>query len=448
MHCITRRTPSKDNIFCDDAIALAGAPAARLPPCKMSMDFSPKSTYNYKIKQAGPDHSGAVPGTGMARRTGGEGERSLAKMSYSVCLPNYTIGPDCYREIPYFARYYGKKTVVIGGKTAMAKSRSALLEGIAGSDLEILDFLWYGGDSTYENGDALIANPTVQQADLILGVGGGRACDTCKYVADKMDKPLFTIPTVASNCAAVTAICVIYNPDGSFREYYYPKLAEHTFINTAVIADSPYELLWAGIGDALSKEFEAVFSSAPDALSHTPLMGVKLSEVCTEPLLDYGAEALRACRDKQATRALEQVTLDIIISTGLVSNMTTQIPNYYYNASLAHCVYYGATVTRRGHSHRHGEIVALGVLCLLTYEGKREMRDRVMAFNAEMGFPVCFDDLDIGEDEFDAMADKAMTSTEWEYRPKDVTREKFIQCMKDQNTAGRAYKAAHPKPEQ
>lgn len=157
-------------------------------------------------------------------------------------------------------------------------------------------------------------------------MGGGRACDTCKYVADKMDKPLFTIPTVASNCAAVTAICVIYNPDGSFREYYYPKLAEHTFINTAVIADSPYELLWAGIGDALSKEFEAVFSSAPDALSHTPLMGVKLSEVCTEPLLDYGAEALRACRDKQATRALEQVTLDIIISTGLVSNMTTQIP--------------------------------------------------------------------------------------------------------------------------
>ena len=88
------------------------------------------------------------------------------------------------------------------------------------------------------------------------------------------------------------------------------------------------------------------------------------------------------------------------------------------------------------------------MLCLLTYEGKREMRDRVMAFNAEMGLPVCFDDLDIGEDEFDAMADKAMTSTEWEYRPKVVTREKFIQCMKDQNTAGRAYKAAHPKPEQ
>ena len=36
---------------------------------------------------------------------------------------------------------------------------------------------------------------------------------------------------------------------GSFREYYYPKLANHCFINSAVIADSPEQLLWAGIGE-------------------------------------------------------------------------------------------------------------------------------------------------------------------------------------------------------
>ena len=51
-------------------------------------------------------------------------------MSYSVYLPNYSIGEDCYKELPYVARNYGKKAVVIGGKTAMAKSKDALLEGI------------------------------------------------------------------------------------------------------------------------------------------------------------------------------------------------------------------------------------------------------------------------------------------------------------------------------
>lgn len=364
-------------------------------------------------------------------------------MGQDVCLPSYSIGEDCYEKIGYFARRYGKKAVVVGGKTAMEKAKTALEEGVAGSGIQILDFIWYGGDSTYENGDALIANEAVRQADILFGVGGGRACDTCKYVADKLDKPLFLFPTVGSNCASVTAISVIYNKDGTFREYYYPKLADHTFIHTGIIANSPYELLWAGIGDALSKECEAVFSSKGKKLSHTPLMGVQLSRVCTEPLLTYGEEALAACKEGRSCEALEQVVLDIIISTGLVSNMVTNTPEYYYNSSLAHCVYYGATVTKSGHHHLHGEIVSLGVLCLLTFDGQLEQRDRIMAFNQKLGLPICFDDLGIDEEEFPAMADKAEASTEWAYRdPEVVTREKFVQCMKDQNAAGRAYRAS------
>lgn len=361
---------------------------------------------------------------------------------YNVYLPNYSIGEDCYKEIPYVARNYGKTAVVIGGKTAMEKSKEALLEGIADSDMEIVDFVWYGGDSSYENGDMLIANDSVKNADIIFGVGGGRACDTAKYVADKLDKPLFTFPTVASNCASVTSICVIYNTDGSFREYYYPKLADYTFINSAIIADSPEELLWAGIGDALSKEYEAVFSSKDDDLAHTPLMGVQLSRVCTDPLVNFGEEAMEDIKAKRAGKALDEVTLDIIISTGIVSNMCTHTPEYYYNSSLAHCVYYGSTVTKKGHGHLHGEVVSLGVLCLLAYEDNKEELKKLMEFNYKMGLPVCFDDIEVTEDEFEAMADKAMTSTEWEFRPKDVTREKFIQCMIDENKIGREFLAA------
>lgn len=363
-------------------------------------------------------------------------------MSYSVALPQYSIGADCYDKIAYFARYYGKKVAVIGGEIAMEKSRDALVKALADTPLEILDFIWYGGNSTYENGDALIANPVVQEADILFGVGGGRACDTCKYVADQMDKPLFLFPTVGSNCASVTAICVMYNADGTFRDYYYPKLAEHTFINTQIIAESPEELLWAGIGDALSKECEAVFSSRSDKLSHTPMMGVQLSKICTEPLLEFGQEALASCRENRCSEALEQVVLDIIVSTGLVSNMVTNMPDYYYNSSLAHCVYYGATVTEAGEKHLHGEIVALGVLCLLTYDGQTELRDRIMQFNAELGLPICFDDLGIDESEFEKMVDKSVTGEEWKFRSKDITREKFIQSMRDQNACGRAFKAS------
>ena len=38
------------------------------------------------------------------------------------------------------------------------------------------------------------------------------------------------------------------------------------------------------------------------------------------------------------------------------------------------------------------------------------------------------------------MARKVVTATEWAYRPKGVTIEDFIACMKEQNRCGRAYK--------
>lgn len=360
----------------------------------------------------------------------------------TVQLPSYSIGTNCYREIPHVTRYYGKTAVIIGGKTAMEKAEQALRSAVKNSDLTLLDFLWYGGNSTYENGDALIAHPTVQKADMIFAVGGGRACDTVKYVADKLDKPLFTFPTIGSNCAPVTAISVMYHEDGSFRNYCYPKLANHCFINSQIIAESPEELLWAGIGDALSKEVEVEFASRHNELSHTPLMGRQLCRVCTDPLVQFGKQALEDCRNNTASYELEQVVLDIIISTGIVSNMMTTEHDYYYNSTLAHCVYYGSTLTKKGHNHLHGEVVSLGVLCLLEFDKQEEEFDRLMRFNDSIGLPVCFDDVEIEESEFDIIADKTVQTVEWAHRPQGITREGFIDCMKRTNEKGRAFKQA------
>ena len=48
----------------------------------------------------------------------------------------------------------------------------------------------------------LIAMPEVQNADMVFGVGGGRAVDTVKILCDRIDKPFFTFPNLASNCAS------------------------------------------------------------------------------------------------------------------------------------------------------------------------------------------------------------------------------------------------------
>lgn len=350
--------------------------------------------------------------------------------SYSVFLPSYSVGVDSYQQIPYVTRRYGKKAIVIGGKTAISKSKESILKGINGSNIEILDFVWYGGNASYKNVEALLNNTKVQEADFIFAVGGGRAIDTCKVAADKLDKPMFSFPTIASNCAACTAIAVMYNADDSFNGYYYPKEpAVHTFIKTNIIAEAPDNFLWAGIGDALSKQSEVQLATRGKNISHTPLLGAQLSCACDEPLLKFSAKALEDCKKNIASYELEQIALDIIISTGLVSNLTSDAEKYYYNSSLAHCVYYGSTVVPACASHLHGEIVSFGVLCLLTYDKQFEKRDRIYEFNKSIGLPTCLDDIDVKKEDVAKMVKKMNGVTEWYCAPYEVTEENFIKAI-------------------
>lgn len=363
-------------------------------------------------------------------------------------LPSYSVGPDCYGEIPWATRRFGKKAVVIGGKTALSKAKPALLAGIAGSDVAITDFLWYGGDATCENVQALLQQPAVQAADMVFAVGGGRAIDTCKVVAAKLDKPLFTFPTIASNCAPCTAIAVLYNADASFREYFYLQApAEHAFLNTRIIAEAPASWLWAGIGDALSKGPEVEFAArTAKQLSHALALGIQCSAACPEPLLRHGVQAMRDNRAKRDSYELEQVALDIIVSTGIVSNLTCSDAGYY-NSSLAHAVYYGSTVIPRAERHLHGEIVSFGVLCLLTLDGQLEARNRYAAFNRQLGLPVCLSDLNLKLEDLPAIAHKASTVREWNCVAYPVTEERLIEAIRAADAYGRALRkqgAAQP----
>lgn len=366
----------------------------------------------------------------------------------TVYLPDYSVGEEAYLNIGQITKPFGAKAAVIGGKTAMVKAKQALLDAAEQCQVTLLDFIWYGGDATMENVHHLAANPQVQEAEMLFAVGGGRACDTVKVLGTLLAKPVFTFPTLGSNCAACTAISVMYHQDGSFQGYAYQERPPlHTFINTRIIAESPHELLWAGIGDALSKEFEVEFACREKSLSHLPLLGLSIAKTCTDPLLNFGDKALQDCRNNQVSKALEEVVLDIIILTGIASNCTVNTGDhiaadqqYYYNSSLAHCVYYGCSRVAGCESHLHGEIVAFGVLCLLQYDGNSDQFERVLAFNKALGLPITMADIGLTANDLTVVAQTAAAVIEWQYVPGEPSQDKLIQAILATDRIGQQHK--------
>lgn len=148
--------------------------------------------------------------------------------NYTVTLPHYSVGPSCYDELGQVTRFYGRTAAVVGGETALAKAGPALKAGFEKAGVKLTEWTVYGKDSTNANVEKIVNNPKVQEADLLFGVGGGRAIDTVKTAADILGKPFFSVPTVSSNCAPVSAIAVIYKDDGALDHYHFRSVVLST----------------------------------------------------------------------------------------------------------------------------------------------------------------------------------------------------------------------------
>lgn len=333
-------------------------------------------------------------------------------------FPGYTIDEDAYSNIPAVCAPFGRKAAIIGGKRALAAAEEKIRKAVEGSDIEITGTFWYGGEASVENIEML--RPQVADADMIFAVGGGKAIDTCKVLAHDTHRPFFTFPTIASTCASCTSLGILYHPDGSLREYSFSKVPPtHIFIDPQIIADAPVKYLWAGMGDTMAKHFECTISSRGDVPAHSDAMGIALSTMCAEPILRWGQQAMEDCKAHRVTKELTEVILGIIVSTGLVSNFV-QVD---YTTGLAHAIYNGFTIlpsTEENH-HLHGEVVAYGILAMLTIDKQLEERDKVMRFNRSIGLPTKLSDIHAKQEDLTAVAEKALKGIDVRKWPYEVT---------------------------
>ncbi len=335
-------------------------------------------------------------------------------------LPRYSIGTDCFSAIPQVISAYGRKISLIYGEKAFAASRHKLLPVL--EVFEIVHSEVYGKEASYTNIDRLTENEDLKNADLIIAIGGGKCLDVAKTVGDKLEKPVFTVASIASTCAAVTKIAILHNDDGSFKEIYRLKNAPvHCFIDPEIIANAPAQYFWAGMGDTMAKHVECVFSAKNDVLDFESEFGRTVSVLCYEPILEKGSKAFEDVKNHKASAEVEEVIKSIIIATGTVSLSVDPA----YNSAVAHALYYGMTVREwMERKHLHGEIVSYGTLIQLLVDEQLEELRRVYDFNKAVGLPICLKDLDLASsDPMDDILDATVINPELEHVPYPVTKQ-------------------------
>lgn len=342
-------------------------------------------------------------------------------MNRSVFYCNYTIGPDAYQDVPAVCRPFGTRILLIGGEKAMAAALPRLMKHLADSGLTLADQVIYGHECTYACMEKWAAHARQIGADMIFGMGGGKALDTAKGAGMRAGLPVFTFPTIAATCAATTALSVVYHEDGAFDSFdFYPRPAQHSFIDLHVIAHAPARFLQAGMGDTLGKHFECHFAARGDRLEHPSALGREISNMCYAPLVEYGAQALKDCESHIVSTALEQSVLANIVSTGLVSLSVLDD----YNCAIAHSLYYGLVLLPGFEENfLHGNVVAYGVLVQLAVDGDLAEAARVKAFLQTLHIPTTLREMGVAVDRenLSAVLTETVTGPDMAHIPYPVT---------------------------
>ncbi len=289
----------------------------------------------------------------------------------------YTLGDDAFSKFNDVCKSLGKNYLLIGGKTALSVSRERLLSYIS-SDFNMVDEVIYGTECVEERVFELFDIYKDKNVDFVVGVGGGKALDTSKYLADMLGVNIVTVPTIASTCAASSALSVIYTKEHTFSKFiYYKKPAYHCFIDTKIIREAPYKFIRAGIGDTLAKHYEVEFSARGRELDYSSELAVTISRMCNEPLMRYARKALDAVLENRLSYELEQVILAIVITTGMVSMLV----NPDYNGAMAHALFYGLTVIE-GFEERflHGDVVGYCTAVQLAVDNNIDEAKRIVEF--------------------------------------------------------------------
>ncbi len=291
----------------------------------------------------------------------------------------------------------GQRPLVIGGAQTLALLMAQWQPDLDKHSLAIAQ-AEYTPDCSEASLQRLRDRAAAHQADVVIGVGGGKALDTAKLLAAQCQVPIVTIPTAAATCAAWTALSNVYSDQGAFLyDVGLSRCPDLLILDYDLIATAPQRTLVAGIGDALAKWYEASVSSghASDTLI---IAAVQQARVLRDILLQKSLAALQTPGS--------EVWQEVVDATVLMAGVIGGLGGAQCRTVAAHAVHNGLThltATKRFPT-LHGEKVAYGILVQLRLEEMLQgsqlaiaARHQLLSFYQTIGLPTSLHDLGLAE---------------------------------------------------
>jgi len=295
-------------------------------------------------------------------------------------------------------RYGAKRVFILGGRTALSIASPRFEAGVRA---EGIDFLVeeFQGHCTLKKCAKVREKAEKYGADMIVGVGGGKALDSTKLVADDMGLSVITIPTQAATCAAFAVLSVVYSDEGDVL--YSPCHdceVQSVLVETHTIATQcPPRMFASGVADALAKYPEIAFSMdfATDwEKTVLPSTALALSKHTWDLFLTKGEKALNDIKAKKASVDAEDVLCAAVALTGTVSSLVSG----GRQLAVAHSFYDSVCKNFKAQQKKflHGEIVSAGIPLQMLGNGMDVAQiESVIKFLRSIGTPVSLRDLDI-----------------------------------------------------
>ncbi|HEY9891958.1 MAG TPA: iron-containing alcohol dehydrogenase family protein [Candidatus Sericytochromatia bacterium] len=288
----------------------------------------------------------------------------------------------------------GVRPLIVGGDRTLATQATPLQLVLEKQQLKA-SFASYSPDCSEASLASLREAVASHQADLIIGLGGGKALDTAKLLAHQCQLPIVTIPTSAATCAAWTGLSNIYSDQGAFLyDVTLLRCPDLLILDYGLIQTAPQRTLIAGIGDALAKWYEASVSSGSSTVTLI-IAALQQARVLRDILFQKSAEALK----EPGSEAWREVVDATVLLAGVIGGLG----GAQCRTVAAHAVHNGLTHLTAAHDVLHGEKVAYGILVQLRLEEMLQgnqlaasARQQLLKFYAEIGLPQTLDDLNLG----------------------------------------------------